>query len=289
MGKHKLGAEVALGVGVAFIWGLTFLSIKVAVVELKPMTLALSRFVIASAVLPLIALIRKTSLSVKLRDLPLLFASGFIGVTLYFFFENNGIMRLSASESSIIVGTIPVLTLLVDMVFYRMRAGKSVILGILLSFGGVAVMVAKSEAASSSSGGYLFMIGAAVAWVSYTFLTKPLGLKYPLLSVTFWQILFGTLGCLPFAMLEGQGFVRVSAPVLLNVLFLGVLASAVGYWLWVMVLDKLGASRSSVFINLIPVVSVAASFVLLGERLAPPQLAGGAATVIGVYLATRSS
>jgi len=134
------------------------------------------------------------------------------------------------------------------------------------------------------------MIGAAVAWVTYTFLTKPLGLKYPLLSVTFWQIFFGMLGCLPFALLEGQGFVRVSTPVLLNVLFLGVLASAVGYWLWVMVLDTLGArSRSSVFINLIPVVSVAASFVLLGERLAPPQLAGGAATVIGVYLATRSS
>ncbi len=289
MGRHKLGAEAVLGVGVAFIWGLTFLSIKVAVVELRPMTLALSRFVIASAVLPLIALIRRTSLSVRARDLPLLFASGFIGVTLYFFFENNGIMRLSASESSIIVGTIPVLTLLVDMVFYRIRVSKTVILGILLSFGGVAVMVAESDSASSSSGGYLFMIGAAVSWVSYTFLTKPLGLKYPILCVTFWQIFFGMLGCVPFAMLEGQGFVRVSTPVLLNVVFLGVLASAVGYWLWVMVLDKLGASRSSVFINLIPVVSVVDSFMVRGERLAPPQLAGGAATVIGVYLATKSS
>jgi len=289
MGKFKLRTEAVLGLAVACIWGLTFLSIKVAVVELKPMTLALSRFVIASVLLPLIALIRKTSLSVKARDLPLLIASGFIGVTLYFFFENNGIMRLSASESSIIIGTIPVLTLLVDMIFYRMRAGKSVVLGILISFGGVAVMVAKSETAGSSSGGYLFMIGAAVSWVSYTFLTKPLGLKYPLLSVTFGQIFFGMLGCIPFAMLEGQGFVRVSTPVLLNVVFLGVLASAVGYWLWVMVLDKLGASRSSVFINLIPVVSVAASFIVLGERLAPAQLVGGAATVIGVYLATKSA
>jgi drug/metabolite transporter (DMT)-like permease len=70
MGRHKLGAEAVLGVGVAFIWGLTFLSIKVAVVELRPMTLALSRFVIASAVLPLIALIRRTSLSVRARTFP---------------------------------------------------------------------------------------------------------------------------------------------------------------------------------------------------------------------------
>ncbi|MDD3981879.1 MAG: DMT family transporter [Spirochaetia bacterium] len=287
MGKRKFGIEVFYGLGVAFIWGLTFLSIKVAVAELKPMTLALSRFIIASALLPLIALVNKTPLAVKPKDLPLLFVSGFIGVTLYFFFENNGIMRLSASESSIIIGTIPVLTLLVDTVFYRLRASKSVIIGILLSFGGVAVMVAKSHSAAASTGGYLFMGGAAVAWVSYTFLTKPLGLKYPILSVTFWQIFFGMLGCVPFALFEGQGFVRVSTPVLLNVVFLGVLASAGGYWLWVMVLDKLGASRSSVFINLIPVVSVIASFIVLGERLAPVQLAGGAATVIGVYLATR--
>lgn len=253
------------------------------------MTLALWRFIIASLLLPVIALINKTPLAVKPRDLPLLFVSGLIGITLYFFFETYGIMRLSASESSIIIGTVPVLTLLVDMVFYRIRVGKSVVVGILLSFGGVAVMVAESGSASSSSGGYLFMIGAAVSWVCYTFLTKPLGLKYPILCVTFWQIFFGMLGCIPLALLEGQGFVRVSTPVLLNVLFLGVLASAGGYWLWVTVLDRMGPSRSSVFINLIPVVSVVASYFILGERLAHSQLAGGAATVIGVYLATRSS
>jgi len=45
-------------------------------------------------------------------------------------------------------------------------------------------------------------------------------------------------------------------------------------------------SRSSVFINLIPVVSIVASFILLGERLAPLQLLGGAAAIVGVYLAT---
>lgn len=278
-----------LGIGVAFIWGLTFLSIKVAVVELKPMTLALYRFVIASALLPLIAVTRKTPLKISARDFPLLILSGIIGVTFYFFFENNGIMRLSASESSIIVGTIPVITLLVDMAFYRIRAKKTVIIGIFLSFGGVALMVAKSESAGSSSGGYLYMIGAVLSWVAYTFLTKSLSMRYPLLAITFWQIFFGMLGCVPFAFFEGQGLVRMSGPVLFNVLFLGILASGLGYWLWVMVLDRLGASRSSVFINLIPVVSVAASFVVLGERLAPAQLAGGAAAILGVYLATKTA
>jgi len=275
-----------MGILVAVIWGLTFLSIKVAVVELKPMSLALMRFVIASAILPLIAVLMKTSLAIRPRDLPLLALSGIVGITFYFFFENNGIMRLSASESSIIVGTIPVITLLVDIVLYRRRPRPIVSAGIVLSFVGVILIVIKSEAAATSPAGYFFMTGAALSWVLYTFITKPLSGRYPLLTITFWQILFGTLGCLPFVLFEGQDFSRLSVTVLLNVLFLGVLASAFGYWLYVTILDKLGTSRSSVFINLIPVVSIIAAFVLLGERLAPLQIAGGAVTIAGVYLAT---
>ncbi len=276
------------GILVAVIWGMTFLSIKVAVRELGPMSLALSRFVIASLILPLIALATKTSLRVRTRDLPLIAFSGLMGITFYFFFENNGIMRLSASESSIIIGTIPVLTLMVDILLYKRKPSPSVALGILLSFLGVALIVLRSEAAAASPGGYLFMVGAAASWVLYSFLTKPLSGAYPLLSITFWQIFFGTLGCLPFALLERQDFSGIGAATILNVLFLGVLASAFGYWLYVIVLDRMGASRSSVFINLIPVVSIVASFILLGERLAPLQLAGGAVTIAGVYLATAA-
>ena len=274
------------GAAVAVIWGLTFLSTKVAVASLSPMMLALLRFVVATIFMPPIAWLSHVTLKVRPRDIPLLAASGFIGITLYFFFENNGILRLSASESSIIIGTIPVLTLMVDMVFYRRRLSKSVVAGILLSFLGVALIVARSEAAKASPGGYLYMIGAAATWVIYTFMTKPLGGRYPLLAITFWQISFGMLGCIPFAAAEGMRLGPITASLVLNVLFLGVLASALGYWLYVIVLDRLGASRSSVFINLIPVVSIVAAFFILGERLAPLQLAGGAVAIAGVYLAT---
>jgi drug/metabolite transporter (DMT)-like permease len=252
------------------------------------MSLALLRFIIASALMPVIALISKTKLRIAFKDMPIIGLSGLVGITFYFFFENNGIMRLSASESSMIIGTIPVLTLLADMLIYRRKVSAKVSIGIILSFIGVAFIVLRSEAALSSPGGYFFMIGAAISWVLYSFLTKPLSGKYPLLALTFWQILFGMLGCIPFALFERQDFSGLSGVVILNVVFLGVLASAIGYWLYVLVLDNLGASRSSVFINLIPVVSVIASFVILGERLATLQLLGGLVTIAGVFLATSS-
>lgn len=274
------------GVAVAIIWGITFLSTKIAVVELKPMTLALLRFIIATLLLPPILWLSKTPIAIGRKDIPLIAVSGFVGVTLYFFFENNGIMRLSASESSIIIGTIPVLTLLGDMIFFRRKVKFSVSAGILLSFIGVALIVIRSDAAKASPAGYFFMIGAALSWVAYTFITKPLAGKYPFLAITFWQIFFGMVGCIPFVLIEGQKLGQLSLPVVLNVVFLGVFATAIGYWLYVIVLDKLGASRSSVFINLIPVVSIIASYIVLGERLAPLQLAGGVAAILGVYLAT---
>lgn len=283
-----------MGFLVAVIWGLTFVSIKTALSALSPMTLALARFVMASLILPLVALVLKQKLAVKWKDVPILAAAGFVGVTIYFYFENNGILRLSASEASLIIGTIPVVTILAERIFLRQRHVGRVYAGIVLSFVGVALIVAGSAGGSSSLPGYVFMVGAALAWVGYTFLTRPLAGRYGMLTVTFWQIFAGMIGCIPFAVAETAALgtnplamlVRAPLDVWLNVAYLGVFASALGYWLYVLSLETLGAGRSSVFINLIPVVSVIASYFILGDRLGTGQWAGGVVAVVGVYLAT---
>ncbi len=283
------------GFAVALIWGMTFLSIKVAVGELGPMTLAASRFVIACLVIPLIARASGTRLAIRAQDAPLMALGGLVGVTFYFWCENNGVMLLSASEASIIVGTIPIITLIMEIFVYRSSPGARVWAGVALSFAGVAVMVAGGGSGETGGAvapgggstilGYLFMAGAALSWSAYSFITKPLSARYSHLAITFWQLLFGTIACLPLAALEApRGF--PSLAVSLNVVFLGVFGSAFGYWLYVIMLERLGASRSSVFINLIPVVSVAASFVILGERLSGRQAAGGLVAIAGVFLAT---
>ena len=115
-GLYSRGLARAFGFATALIWGLSFLSIKVAIVAIPPMTLGLLRFVIAAALLPLLALATRESLRVRSRDLPRLASGGLIGVTLYFLCENNGVKLLSASEASLIVGVIPVVTMNVFLV-----------------------------------------------------------------------------------------------------------------------------------------------------------------------------
>jgi len=287
--KRRESAASLFGVIVAFIWGMTFLSIKVALREFGPMSLSLFRFVIASVLLAGIMTVSHTHFAIAWRDVPLLALSSFVGVTLYFFFENNGILRLTASESSLIIGVIPVVTLIAEILFLHTRPGRLVVLGIVLSFVGVALIVLRSESASVSPLGYLYMAGAALSWVVYGFATQPLSGRYPMLAITFWQMVIGAIGCIPFAVAEKQVWAGLSAAALFNAAYLGIFGSAIGYWLYVIVLEHLGPGRSSVFINLIPVVSVAASFVILGERLSALQIIGGIIAISGVYMATVSS
>ena len=288
MGKQRFAS--ICGLSVALLWGLSFLSIKVAVREVPPMTMAAARFIIACAVLPWFARLAKEPLRVAARDLPLLAASGFVGVTLYFLGENHGVALLTASEASVIIGTIPVLTVLAERLFVGTRLGIRTYAGAVLSFLGVALIVVRlGGGVTGSVRGYLYMGVAALAWVAYSFLTRGHTARYGRITVTFWQLLFGLAGSVPFALAEAPQWQVPGPAALANVVFLGVFCSALGYWLYIVTLDRLGPGRSSVFINLIPVVSVVAAFFILGERLGGLQWLGGGVAIAGVYLATMPS
>jgi len=283
--KDRTVARV-FGLSTALIWGLSFLSIKTAVAEVPPMTLGFLRFAIASLLLPIIALLVKEDLRVKPRDLPVLFLGGMVGYTLYFLGENNGVKLLSASESSILIGTIPVATMLAERLFLRTRLPLRAYVGAILSLGGVALIVARTAGGSSSLAGWLYMGLAALCWVVYAFITRRISSSYGRVAVTFWQTLFGLLGFIPFALTESASWTMPSGVAWLNILYLGIFCSAIGYWFYISALDIIGPGASSVFINLIPVVTVIAAFFVMGDRLTLGQWLGALVAIAGVYLAT---
>jgi drug/metabolite transporter (DMT)-like permease len=275
-----------LGLATALIWGLSFISIKTAVGEIPPMTLGLARFVVAVAILPLIALGMKQKLAVSWSDLPLLFLGGMVGYTLYFLGENNGVKLLTSSEASILIGTIPVLTMLAERIFLRTRLPARAYFGAALSLAGVVLIVARTGEASRGIAGWLFMGLAAVCWVGYAFLTRAVSRMQGQVTIAFWQSLFGLIGFIPFAIAE-SGQWRMPSPIAwLNIAYLGVFCSALGYWFYITSLDILGPGGASVFINLIPVISVIAGFAVLGDRLTAGQWVGALVAIAGVWLAT---
>jgi len=276
------------------VWGFSFISIKESLPVFPPMTLGAVRFVIAIVVLFLMYRLstdwRSAGKTLK-TDLPLLIGSGMAGVTFYFFFENNGVARVTASEASIITASIPVLTMIADWFAAKVslnsasRLGWKSWLGAFISIAGVALVAGVSFSLSGSISGYVYMGGAALCWVGYSLLTRPLfDRKRPRLYIVFWQNFFGFIGLLPFAVLEYKNWGSPNLPVMLHVVFLALGCSALGYWLYAHAMEVLGVSVTSVFINLIPVVTVIAGFIVLNERLTLLQGAGAALVLAGVYL-----
>lgn len=287
MTKSKIVSLAGI-IFVMVIWGLSFLSIKVAVQVFAPMTLALLRFIIASLLLITILKIREPGSRLAKKDVPRLAVSGIVGITAYFFFENNGIKLTTAATASIIIATIPMLTVLSDFIFCGNRLTWPKFIGVTLSFWGVYLIVSGSGQFSFKSEyfvGNLYMLGAAVAWVIYSLVTRPLGDRYSKLAITTYQTLFGTLAIIPFTFFEKNNWQMVNLTLVLNIFFLGVLCSALGYYIYVTSIDELGVSISSLFINLIPVVTVIGSYFILGEKITPAQLMGGGVIIMAVYLA----
>jgi drug/metabolite transporter (DMT)-like permease len=294
-------ALLALMVTVVF-WGLSFISIKIAVAVFPPMSLGALRFSMALVLLYLIKRKMAPHEKMDLRDLPYLLGAGLIGVTAYFFCENNGVSLISASEASIIIAAIPVITMIADQIgqYIKFRGKQNVTaklargpaiakrrwFGAVLSVAGVWLVAGGTLQVSGNLRGYIFMGGAAVSWVVYSFLSRPLFNRHSRIFIVFWQTVFGFLGFLPFAFLELPNWGHPTAAVWFHVAYLGIFCSALGYWFYAMAMGSLGVSTSTVFINLIPVVTVVTAFFALQDRLQPIQWLGAAAVLSGVYAAT---
>ena len=270
------------------IWGFSFLSIKVSLRVFPPMTLALTRFIMASVLLFLFIKWKEPRVRLAREDWPLMFLAGVVGVTCYFYFENNGVKLITASSASIIIATIPIFSLIADAIVYKTTLTPWKIFCVFLSVCGVYLVVAVEHPKLQLAGsglGYLMMFGAALAWVFYCIATKPLFKKYSQLAIVYYQTLFGTVAFIPFALFEKTNWHLATGTIILNVVYMGVFCSALAYFLYVYSLDKLGINVSSIFLNLIPVVTVIASAFILKEVIKPMQVIGGVLVIISVTLA----
>lgn len=285
MTKRQKGV-IAMLIAV-FVWGISFINIRVAMGVMGAMTLGAMRFLMATAILFVFMKYKKVSLKIDKKDLPLFLIAAGIGITVYFYFENNGVKYTSASIASIIIGAIPVFSVIVETLIYKKPMSKIIITSVLLSVIGVGLIVGLdiSDLENGNSPlGYFMMFGAVFSWIVYSIANKPLFERYDQGLITFYQSLIGLVFFLPFVPFEDNNWAAFNWTIFGHVFFLAMFASALGFYVYLMGLDYLGISESSVYINLIPVVTVIFSFFWLGETLSFMQMIGGVIVIASVYI-----
>ena len=162
-------------------WGYSFISTKVLLKEIPPVSIAFFRQIIASITLIIWLLATKSFSKFKIRHFLVIASSGLFGIVLYFIFENNGLKFTSASNASMIVAAVPIFTLLSEVLLYKLKINLKMIYCIILSIIGVYLVITvngKLDFSSSMLKGNLLMLGAMIAWVIYTIINKGLGKNY---------------------------------------------------------------------------------------------------------------
>lgn len=275
MNKTRLLALVAIIFAVIF-WGYSFVSTKIVLEELPPITLAFFRQVIAAVVLVIFLYIKKLFVKMPVKDILLLSASSLFGITLYFLFENTGLKYTTASNASIIVAAVPIFTLVTESLFYKFKITPRVIACVIISIIGVFLVIFEKglNFSSGTTKGNLLMIAAMVVWVIYTIICKSFAGKYKGIVITAYQMIAASIIFIPFIIPEMDKWHGISAYSTANLLYLAIFCSALAYYLYNYSVRILGATVSSMFLNLTPVVSIIGGVIILNESVSVMQLSG---------------
>lgn len=271
-----------------FIWGTTFISTKILLRSFSPVAILFLRFITGFLAL---LLIYPHQLRVEERRQELYFAgAGLCGITLYYLLENMALIYSFASNVGVIISTAPFFTAILAHFFpggeklrLRFFAGFVVALtGIFL------ISVNGMSNFQLNPLGDLFAVFAAMLWAVYSVLTRKIGeFGYNNILVTRRIFFYGLVLSFPalFFFPLDLGIDRIIQPVnLFNILFLGLGASALCFATWNAALKILGAVKTSAYIYMVPVITAAASFVVLHERITGLALLGIILTLAGLFI-----
>ena len=271
------------------LFGLSFIATKQALLGLGIFQVVFFRHLLALIFLTLLLWRKRKTLYIPGKDLKHFLLLTLVEPVGYFIFETIGIRYSSPSNVSIIIATIPIFSLLFAWWILKEKSRIPAIIGIVLSLLGVYLIVvasAKSELAPRPLLGNLFTIGACVSAGLYNVLCRRLGQTYPPWTITYYQSIVATVVFLPLAIIEY--FILpdfyINGEVFYSVLYLALGSSVAAYFILNYSLGKLATQKVAIFANLVPVVTVFASWIFYGEFLAIRQFLGALLVIMGIYL-----
>jgi drug/metabolite transporter (DMT)-like permease len=210
----------------------------------------------------------------------------------YHVFLNLGTRHTTAGVAALVVALAPALTLVFAVLAGLERLHPRRVLGLVLALVGVGVVVTLGtgeELSPGSAKGPLLVLGAPLSFAFYNVVLKPLLGRYDLLALTAATSLVGSIGLVPFvrgSTLDAAA--DLSAQDLALVLYLGVLATLLGYIGWNVGLRGLGPTRAVAYAYAISPLAVLIGAVFLDEPVTVWLLLGAALVVGGIALAQRT-
>ena len=285
----------------AVIWGGTWVAARYAVQEVAPLGIAVWRFFFAAtSLLALVAWQHGRLPGLSRRELLLVIGLGASGIFIYNLFFLYGMQHITAGRGALVVAATPVITLLAAAWLLKEGMTRIKALGSALACAGCLTVIGRGDPFAllrgEVSSADLMILGCAIMWSIYTLIgrlgTQSLAQRnLGALVMTAYACCAGFLMLLAVALFDNPAQLTPDYSPLAwtAILFLGLLGTTLGFTWFAAAVQKIGAQRASIFINLVPVAAVLQGALLLGERLDFSALVGGMLVIAGVLLTQRSA
>jgi drug/metabolite transporter (DMT)-like permease len=270
------------------IWAASTVVNRLSVGVIDPAAISFYRWLTALLVLSPVLLPKVWRLRRQIRPhLPKLMLLGLLGMSLYQSLAYFAAHTVSATSMGLILATMPLLTVLLAFPVLDTRPTATLLVGALVSFAGLTWLLAAGDLPSlwqhGVGRGELLMLLASLSYALYCVLVKRWQIPLPTWESLYVQIICGTLLLVPpFVLAPSIALTAQNIPL---VLFAGLFASALAPCLWMRGLQSLGAEKTAVLMNLVPLFTAVLAIVLLGETLHLYHAVGGGLILLGIGLA----
>ena len=289
MNKELTGHLIAFGT--VFIWGITFVSTKILLTSFTPAEILFIRFSLGFAALFIIY--PKFAPVYNIKNELLFILAGLFGIFLYLILENTALSYTLASNVGLLVSISPFISALLAYLFLKDEKLKPFFfLGIVLALCGTAMIIFNETIVLELNPiGDILALFAAASWAVYSLFVKKISFLniHPIQS-TRKIFFYGLLFTLPYLLWTGikadmKAFIIPST--IFNLMFLGCGASALCFVTWSQAVRILGTVKTSIYIYLIPVMTVISSIIILDEKLTLYSFAGIILIILGLIISDK--
>ena len=276
-----------------FFWAINTVIAKAVIFQIKPMALSFYRWVVAFIIiLPFAAPHLKKDAKLIRQHLGFLFVLSIPSVAAYNSILYIGAQYTTATNISLVVATMPVMTILFSWIMNRETPYFLQALGVAISLSGMLMIIAKGSwqllSGLSFNPGDLLIVLSIASWAFYSVLLKKREIDISPISFLTVLICFGTLCILPFYLWEFtvfKGF-EMNSTIISIFLYLGIFPSILSYICWNYGVRTAGASVASIFMYLLPVFTSIIACLFLKESLFFYHFLGGLLILAGLVLSS---
>jgi len=277
-------------IGAVFLWGSSFVAMRIVLKDLHPFAVMFCR--LFSALIFIIPIsIKLFPKSYQKNDWKILLPMVLFQPCLYFLFESNALTFTTSSQAGVISACLPLMVAVAAWFFLSESINSKTIIGLILSICGVILLTifqSRQVDAPHPVLGNILEVGAMLSACANLILIKKLSSNYDTWSLTGMQIIAGTIFFLP-----GIKYIINADPsiwtmqLIFLLLYLGICVSFLAFGLYNWGISKIKVSRASIFINLIPVTAVMLGWLILGETLNSKQMIAAIIVISGVFLSNQ--